>query len=177
MLQPFGIEGVKGILYRLDFVTVTKDGEGQPWAVIKPEVYLILMELFSATAAATSSSSLSESLLLFRSEEDRVSAGSTWEDTWILKTDSDTVVIIKELLDTHIRPTIMEDGGDIEFRGFTDNGIVWIKLKGSCRRCYSSTVMLKSGIEHMLMHYIPKVKGTVLRSSGLKVQHAQVTLR
>jgi len=54
----------------------------------------------------------------------------------------------------------MEDGGDIEYRGFTDDGIVRIKLKGSCRGCDSSTVTLKTGIERMLMHYIPEVKGT-----------------
>ncbi|KAG2152331.1 hypothetical protein BD769DRAFT_1658754 [Suillus cothurnatus] len=35
----------------------------------------------------------------------------------------------------------MEDGGDIEYRGFSDDGLG------------------KSGIERMLMHYIPEVKG------------------
>ena len=135
-----------------------KDREGQPWAVIKLEVYSILMEPFSAAAAATSSS-LSESLPLFCSEEDRVSAGSMWEDTRILKIDLDTVVIIKELLDMRVRPMIMEDGGDIEFCGFMDDGMVQIKLKGSCCGCYLSTVTLKLGIECMLMYYIPEVKG------------------
>lgn len=160
-LRLFGIEGVKAVLYGPDFVTVTKDGEGQPWAVIKPEVYSILMEHFSAAASASSSGGeSSESLPLFRSEEDRANAGGAREDTRILETDSDTVAMIKELLDTRVRPAIMEDGGDIEFRGFTDDGIVRIKLKGSCRGCDSSTVTLKSGIERMLMHYIPEVKGT-----------------
>jgi len=159
-LRLFGIEGVKGVLYGPDFVTVTKEGgESHPWAVIKPEVYSILMEHFSAAAAAASSGS-GESLPLFRSEEDRASAGGAREDTRILETDSDTVAMIKELLDTRVRPAIMEDGGDIEYRGFTDDGIVQIKLKGSCRGCDSSTVTLKSGIERMLMHYIPEVKGT-----------------
>lgn len=35
--------------------------------------------------------------------------------------------MIKELLDTRIRPTVQEDGGDIFFRGFTD-GIVYLKV-------------------------------------------------
>jgi len=157
-LRLFGIDGVKGVLYGPDFVTVTKEGgEGHPWAVIKPEVYSILMEHFSAAAAPSGSG---ESLPLFRSEEDWAKAGGGREDTRILETDSDTVVMIKELLDTRVRPAIMEDGGDIEYRGFTDDGIVQIKLKGSCRGCDSSTVTLKSGIERMLMHYIPEVKGT-----------------
>lgn len=64
--------------------------------------------------------------------------------------------MIKELLDTRVRPAIQEDGGDIEYRGFQeDDGRVLLSLKGSCRGCDSSTVTLKNGIERMLMHYIP----------------------
>ena len=72
--------------------------------------------------------------------------------------DTETVSLIKELLETRIRPSIQEDGGDIEFRGFVD-GKVYLKLRGACRTCNSSTVTLKNGIESMLMHYV---------SSGLK---------
>jgi len=66
--------------------------------------------------------------------------------------------MIKELLETRVRPAIQEDGGDIEFRGFND-GQVLLKLRGACRTCDSSTVTLKNGIESMLMHYIEEVKG------------------
>ena len=83
----------------------------------------------------------------------------TVEDDPDTKDIPKAVAMIKELLDTRVRPAIMEDGGDIEYRGFTDDGIVQVKLKGSCRGCDSSTVTLKSGIERMLMHYIPEVKG------------------
>ena len=67
--------------------------------------------------------------------------------------DSEVVAMIKELLETRIRPAIQEDGGDIEFRGFED-GMVLLKLRGACRTCDSSTVTLKNGIESMLMHYV-----------------------
>lgn len=67
--------------------------------------------------------------------------------------DSEAVGMIKELLETRIRPAIQEDGGDIDFRGF-ENGIVSLKLRGACRTCDSSTVTLKNGIESMLMHYV-----------------------
>lgn len=70
---------------------------------------------------------------------------------------------IKELLDTRVRPAIQEDGGDLEYHGFTDNGIVKLSLKGSCRGCDSSTVTLKSGIERMLMHYVPEVRQCIFR--------------
>ncbi|KAJ7226084.1 scaffold protein Nfu/NifU N terminal-domain-containing protein, partial [Mycena pura] len=145
-IRLMGVEGVKAIFYGPDFVTVSKDSEN-PWAVIKPEIYSILMEFFSSGQS------------LFRSQEERDNAGP--QDTKILDTDSETVAMIKELLETRVRPAIMEDGGDIEYRGFDENGdaLVKVKLKGSCRGCDSSTVTLKSGIERMLMHYIPEVKG------------------
>ncbi|KZW02634.1 HIRA-interacting protein 5 [Exidia glandulosa HHB12029] len=143
-IRLMGIDGVKAVFYGPDFVTVSKDTE-TPWPVLKPEIYSTLMEHFSANAP------------LFRSQEERDAAGP--QDTRILDTDSETVAMIKELLDTRVRPAIMEDGGDIEYRGFSDDGIVSVKLKGSCRGCDSSTVTLKSGIERMLMHYIPEVTG------------------
>ena len=143
-IRLMGIDGVKAVFYGPDFVTVSKDGE-TPWPVLKPEIYSTLMEHFSSNQP------------LFRSQEERDAAGP--QDTRILDTDSETVAMIKELLDTRVRPAIQEDGGDIEYRGFTDDGIVQLKLKGSCRGCDSSTVTLKSGIERMLMHYIPEVKG------------------
>jgi Fe-S cluster biogenesis protein NfuA len=143
-IRLMGVEGVSGVFFGPDFVTVSKDTEN-PWAVIKPEVYSILMEHFTSGQP------------LFRSEKDRENAGP--QDTRILDTDSETVAMIKELLETRVRPAIMEDGGDIEYRGFDEDGIVRVKLKGSCRGCDSSTVTLKNGIERMLMHYIPEVKG------------------
>lgn len=144
-LRLIGIEGVKTIFYGPDFISISKDSS-TPWSVLKPEIYSILMEFFSSGQP------------LFKSEEDRDSAGP--QDTKILDTDSEVVAMIKELLDTRVRPAIMEDGGDIEYRGFQeDDGVVQVKLKGSCRGCSSSTVTLKSGIERMLMHYIPEVKG------------------
>jgi NFU1 iron-sulfur cluster scaffold homolog, mitochondrial len=143
-IRLMGIQGITGIFYGPDFVTVSKDSEN-PWAVLKPEIYSILMEHFTSNAP------------LFRSEEERENAGP--QDTRINEDDSETVAMIKELLDTRVRPAIMEDGGDIEYRGFTEVGMVKVRLKGSCRGCDSSTVTLKSGIERMLMHYIPEVKG------------------
>ena len=36
-------------------------------------------------------------------------------------------------------------------------GIVYIKMKGSCAGCPSSSVTLKNGIENMLKHYVSEV--------------------
>jgi Fe-S cluster biogenesis protein NfuA len=64
--------------------------------------------------------------------------------------DDEVVGMIKELLETRIRPSIQDDGGDIEFRGFED-GQVFLKLRGACRTCDSSTTTLRNGIESMLV--------------------------
>lgn len=55
------------------------------------------------------------------------------------------------------RPTVQEDGGDVLYRGFED-GIVKLKLQGSCTSCPSSIITLKSGIQNMLQFYVPEVE-------------------
>ena len=40
---------------------------------------------------------------------------------------------------------------------FRETGIVKLKMQGACSGCPSSSVTLKSGIENMLMHYVPEV--------------------
>jgi NFU1 iron-sulfur cluster scaffold homolog, mitochondrial len=37
-----------------------------------------------------------------------------------LKDDSEVVAMIKELLETRIRPAVQDDGGDIEYCGFNE---------------------------------------------------------
>jgi Fe-S cluster biogenesis protein NfuA len=143
-IRLLGISGVKSVFFGPDFVSVSKENE-HLWSVIKPEIYSTLMEFFSSGQP------------LFRSEEERQAAGP--QDTRILDTDSETVAMIKELLDTRVRPSIMEHGGDIEYRGYSeDDGVVKVMLRGSCRGCDTSTVTLKNGIERIMMHYIPEVK-------------------
>lgn len=81
-------------------------------------------------------------------------------DTTILDTDDEIVATIKELMETRIRPSVQEDGGDIFYEGFDETtGIVKVRLAGSCVGCPSSAVTLRNGVENMLMHYIPEVKG------------------
>ena len=144
-VRLMGVDGITSIFYGPDFVTVSKD-DSQPWSILKPEIFSILMEHFTSGKN------------LFKDDQAEMDGP---QDTKILDTDSEVVAMIKELLDTRVRPAIQEDGGDIEFKGFEDEdgeGIVRLKLKGSCRGCSSSSVTLKSGIERMLTHYIPEVK-------------------
>ena len=52
--------------------------------------------------------------------------------------------------------TFQEDGGDIVYVGF-DDGVVKLKMQGSCTSCPSSVVTLKNGVQNMLQFYIPEV--------------------
>ncbi len=113
---------------------------------MKPDIYATIMDFFTASG---------DNVVHVDTEHPSNYKGAS--DTMVLPTDSETVATIKELLETRIRPTIQEDGGDIEYCGF-ENGIVKLRLKGACKTCDSSVVTLKHGIENMLMHYVPEVE-------------------
>ncbi|KAI8636078.1 scaffold protein Nfu/NifU N terminal-domain-containing protein [Parasitella parasitica] len=138
--QLFHIDGIAGVFFGPDFITISKE-ESAEWQLMKPDIYAAIMDHFASGQP-----------IVYNAED------LAANDTAIHPDDSEEVQMIKELLDTRIRPSIQEDGGDIEYCGF-ENGIVLLKLKGSCRGCDSSTVTLKNGIENMLMHYIPEVQG------------------
>ena len=57
-----------------------------------------------------------------------------------------------------IRPAVQADGGDVEFVGVDDEGIVQIRLHGACVGCPSSTMTLKFGIERNLREHVPEVR-------------------
>ncbi|XP_042441897.1 nifU-like protein 4, mitochondrial [Zingiber officinale] len=138
----FGIDGVTRVFFASDFVTVTKS-EKASWDFLKPEIFAAIMDFYSSGKPLFLDSNVVASM-----------------DTAILEDDSEIVAMIKELLETRIRPAVQDDGGDIEYCGFdSDTGIVKLKMQGACSGCPSSSVTLKSGIENMLMHYVPEVKG------------------
>jgi Fe-S cluster biogenesis protein NfuA len=133
----FALDGVTGVFFGTDFVTVTKAGS-LDWYALKPSVLGVIMEVFTT----------GEPVML-------ADAATTAEST-ATEEDDDIVSQIKELIDTRVRPAVAQDGGDIIFHGFED-GVVYLHMQGACSGCPSSTATLKSGIENMLRHYIPEV--------------------
>lgn len=134
----FAVDGVKSIYLGEDFVTITKYAE-HPWAHVKTLVFSALMDHYASGKPA-------------------VSDHAEVTDTTIFEDDDEVVAMIKELLETRIRPAVQEDGGDIRYVDFSvETGIVTVQLAGSCVGCPSSAVTLKNGVENMLMHYIPEV--------------------
>lgn len=68
--------------------------------------------------------------------------------------DSEEIKKIKTILDEYIRPAVEMDGGAIVFQSF-DEGVVKVKLQGSCSGCPSSTLTLKAGIENLFKRMMP----------------------
>ena len=132
----FAVDGVTGVFFGHDFITVTK-GEDKEWDTLKPRILGGIMEHFTKGLPVIAEGS----------EE---AAESTADDTEI-------VTQIKELLETRVRPAVAQDGGDIIYHGFED-GIVYLQMQGACSGCPSSTATLKHGIENMLRYYVPEVK-------------------
>ncbi len=142
------MDGVSSIFFGGDYITITKDS-ATPWAHVKPEVFSLITEAITTGQPIVNT-------VASRPGED--AQGAAQDTLAIADDDDDVVAMIKELLETRIRPAIQDDGGDIDFRGFED-GLVLLKLRGACRTCDSSTVTLKNGIESMMTYYIPEVKG------------------
>jgi len=132
--------GVTRVFYGKDFISVTKKEE-EDWKILKPEVLSVITEHYTR----------GQPLLL----EDVVEP----EDTKITEADSESVAMIKEIIQTSVRPFVQEDGGDLRFVSFDIvSGLVLVEMKGSCAGCPSSAVTLKNGIENMLRHYVDEVK-------------------
>ena len=60
-----------------------------------------------------------------------------------------------------IRPMLMADGGNVDLVEITDDGIVKLKLTGSCGCCPMSSMTLKMGIERILKQEIPEIKEVI----------------
>ena len=136
--KMFGIEGVSGVFFGSDFITVTKN-ESTEWEHIKAAILGTIMEHYQSGAP----------ILL----EENVSPAHAGHDG----PDGKIVEQIKELLDTRVRPAVAQDGGDITFHGY-EEGIVYLHMQGACAGCPSSTMTLKMGIENLLKHFIPEVQ-------------------
>lgn len=133
----FAVEGVTGVFFGADFISVTK-ADDKEWHVLKPSILGAIMEHFSSAEP------------VIQSSDDAAVGGGKDEE------DDEIVSLIKELLETRIRPAVAQDGGDIVYHGYED-GVVYLQMLGACSGCPSATETLKAGIENMLKHYIPEV--------------------
>ena len=114
----FSVDGVSGVFFGYDFVSVTKDGS--EWQHLKPAILGALMEHFVSGAP----------LLLADASG---AADADDDEEFYSSDDEDTVDTIKDLIESRVRPAVAGDGGDITFRGFKD-GVVYLHMRGGLRR-------------------------------------------
>lgn len=145
-LKLFSIDGIRSVMFGSDFITIEKLNNFD-WSLLKPEIFSILTEYLTNGTP-----------ILLEDGVDEDGNSLLTNDMAINEDDDEVVSMIKELIFTRIRPAIQDDGGDIEFVNFNEeDGTVYLRLKGACRSCDSSSVTLKNGIESMLKHYIEEV--------------------
>ena len=128
------VDGVESIFLGKDFISINKYDE-KSWDDIKHIVISLINDFYSNGNDCVIDKDLNENLSNLKDIEKK---------------------IIK-ILDQKIRPAVAKDGGDIKFKEFK-NGVVSVKLQGSCSGCPSSTMTLKQGVQNLLCHYIPEVK-------------------
>ena len=131
------INGVEGIFLGKDFISVNKS-ENIKWDEIKHIVISLINDFYADGKEFVIDENIKE------------------EDLDLSEIESKIVKILEE----KIRPAVARDGGDIKFKEFKD-GIVKVQLQGSCSGCPSSTMTLKQGVQNLLCHYLPEVKGVV----------------
>jgi Fe-S cluster biogenesis protein NfuA len=56
-----------------------------------------------------------------------------------------------------VRPNLLADGGDIEFVAI-ENGILKVRLKGTCADCPMSDITLRYGVESVIKEKIPEIR-------------------
>jgi Fe-S cluster biogenesis protein NfuA len=133
----FELEGVDGVFFGADYVSVTRQERGPDWSEMKAPILGVIMDHFVSGRPLTVAGSETETHA---------------ED------DSEIVAEIKALLDSRIRPAVAQDGGDILFDAFEEaTGVLSLRMRGACSGCPSSSATLKAGVEQMMRHYVPEV--------------------
>jgi len=135
----FQVPGVVAVFFGHDFITVTKDDTD--WQHMKPAILGAIMEQFMS----------GEPVMAIQAND--VDEESEFFDA----DDEETVGVIKDLIETRVRPAVAQDGGDITFKGFKE-GIVYLSMRGACAGCPSSTATLQYGIQNLLKHFVPEVE-------------------
>jgi Thioredoxin-like proteins and domains len=67
---------------------------------------------------------------------------------------------IKEAIE-NVRPMLQADGGDVELKSISEDGKVYVSLRGACGSCPMATLTLKMGIEAKLKDMFPEVTEVV----------------
>ena len=129
------IDGVESLFLGSDFLSVNKKNNIE-WEDIKHIVISLINEFFEE----------GNQLIVDKNLKNKD-----------IKDYKDIEKKIIHILESKVKPAVANDGGDIKFLNYED-GVVKVKLQGSCSGCPSSTITLKRGVQNLLQHYIPEIK-------------------
>jgi Fe-S cluster biogenesis protein NfuA len=60
-----------------------------------------------------------------------------------------------------IRAMLRNEGSDVELVHVSEDGVVQIRIHGTCGDCSDSMLTLKRGIERMVMEQVPTIRKVV----------------
>ncbi len=100
-----------GVMLGADFLTVTKSPEIN-WSDLRNVIFAIMSDFYATGLPIIDRNAVQP------------------PDTAPKPEDSEVVAMIKEIIDTRIRPAVQEDGGDIVFKTFQD-GVVFLKVRNN----------------------------------------------
>jgi Fe-S cluster biogenesis protein NfuA len=129
--ELFGYDFVDRVFFASNFITVSKKGDVE-WLEIQQTIKEHIKKY------------LEEGKFILELKEEALPA----------EEETETIKKIKTLLEEYIRPAVEQDGGAITYHSFQD-GIVKVRLQGSCSGCPSSMVTLKAGIENLFTRMMP----------------------
>ena len=142
----FAIGDVDGVYFGRDFISVSAAPDAD-WHALEGDVLTLLLDHFTLDAPLFKQGSAAGIEIAPNDGLDIVDDPA----------DADIIDQIKDLLETRVRPTVANDGGDIVYRGYRD-GTLYLVMQGACAGCPSSAVTLKRGIESLIKHYVPEVE-------------------
>ena len=132
----FQLKGVKRMFIGENFIAVTKE-KSITWNYLKTKILIFILDFIASNKYIVEK--------IIKKEPDKNINRNKISSK------------IEKIINDKVRPAVARDGGDIIFENF-EKGIVYLKLKGACVGCPSSTATLKQGIENLLKHYLPEVK-------------------
>lgn len=148
ILDLFNFPFVTNVFVNANYLTITKT-EAIDWTEIIPQLRTFIADYFNQGKELFSKAIVTNKSVIV----DEVP-----EDEFV--PTSETEIKIAEVLDEYIRPAVEGDGGAIVLKSFK-NGIVTVKMLGSCSGCPSSTMTLKAGIEGLLKRLVPEVEQVI----------------
>lgn len=145
----FEIDGVAQVFYTNDFVTVTRSPEADAEALeeavaerieaYKPKrVFSVSREGAPAAAAAPAA------------------CGAGGYEDEALETaadDPELLMRINQILDEHIRPYLLKDGGGLDLLSLQDFSLT-VRYKGACGGCPSAVTGTLFAINNLLQNYV-----------------------